>query len=136
VAAGTGAADRVPLSPPQPGTATAVDGSLYFLSDNGLVRSVSPRTGRQEWQRSSSIEFPGLPVVAGRGLYLASRNGRVAALDRHTGLAWWTRPAPDSAEAVVTSSEPATSLVLVDDALYVTFGYRSVFSIDVTAQQP
>ncbi|NBM20731.1 PQQ-binding-like beta-propeller repeat protein, partial [Streptomyces sp. GC420] len=97
--------------------------------------SPSHRTGRQAWDRNSSVESPGLPVASERELFPASPSGRLAALDRATGDQLWTRDSPGGAVDTEDVIAPTTSLVLVGDALYVSYGVRSVFSVDVDAKR-
>nr|WP_272902830.1 PQQ-binding-like beta-propeller repeat protein [Streptomyces sp. BA2] len=121
----------VRLTRPQSGepTATLSRGTVYFTSVNGTVRAVDPRSGRQTWARNSTVEMPGPPLASDSHVYLASPSGRLAALDRNTGAIGWTRPGRGASAAM--TDEPGAPLTLVGDALYVPYGMRSVFSIDV-----
>lgn len=109
------------------------DGTLYCVTSSGRVRAVDPRTGRRLWSENSTVEIPGPPLAAGSRLYLASPNGRLAALDRSTGEVAWTRPGRDSApgEFDINPSGGGAPLTLVGDALYVPYGLRSVYTVDV-----
>ncbi|MGW7076300.1 outer membrane protein assembly factor BamB family protein [Streptomyces sp. NPDC054866] len=105
-------------------TATARD-ELNFLGQNGgrlLFTDPSVKTHRRII--ALDLETRRLHTV-----YLASPSGRIAALDRDTGEIGWTR-AGRGASAAMTD-EPGAPLTLVGDALYVPYGTRSVFSIDV-----
>ncbi|MFH8485708.1 protein kinase domain-containing protein [Streptomyces longisporoflavus] len=121
----------VRLAAPQSGDATVTlsRGTLYFTSTNGTVRAVDPRTGRQAWSRNSSVEMPGPPLASDSHVYLASPSGRLAALDRHTGEIGWTRPGRGPATPMPESV--GAPLSLVGDALYVPYGTRSVYSVNV-----
>ncbi|MGW6061546.1 serine/threonine-protein kinase [Streptomyces sp. NPDC055189] len=121
----------VRLATPQSGGATVTlsRGALYFTSTNGTVRAVDPRSGRQAWSRNSSVEMPGPPLASGSHVYLASPSGRLAALDRNTGEIGWTRPGRGAGAAMPESV--GAPLTLVGDALYVPYGARSVYSVDV-----
>ncbi|GAA3071780.1 protein kinase domain-containing protein [Streptomyces glomeratus] len=128
---------RVPLARPQPAQAAVrlSAGALYFTLGNGSVRSVDPRTGRQDWENNSTLENPGPPLASGTRVYVASPNGRLAALDRHTGKVLATRPGRSDGGNVDATAGSAP-LVLSGDALYVPYGFRSVYSVDVRHLQP
>ncbi|WP_028802638.1 serine/threonine-protein kinase [Streptomyces sp. 142MFCol3.1] len=123
---------RVPLARPQPAGAAVhlARGTLYFTLGNGSVRAVSPRTGRQAWESNSSVEFPGPPLASATHVYVASPNGRLAALDRRTGRVDATRPGRNDAGPTGMAASGAP-LLLVGDALYVPYGTRCVYSVDV-----
>jgi outer membrane protein assembly factor BamB len=122
------------LAEPRPEDAMAylVRGTVYFTRDSGGVRAVSPRTGRTLWESNSTVEQQGPPTASATHLYFASPSGRLAALDASTGKVEATRPGRDDGgrtdSMLVTSGAP---LVLVGDALYVPYGVRSVYSVDV-----
>ncbi|MEU7582493.1 serine/threonine-protein kinase [Streptomyces sp. NPDC041068] len=111
-------------------TLTLSRGTLYFTYTNGGVRAVDPRTGRQLWDRYSTVEFPGRPLASATHVYTASPSGRLAALDRETGEVAWTRPGR-SVGAGQMLPESGAPLALVGDALYVPYGLRSVYTVDV-----
>ncbi|GGR76337.1 serine/threonine protein kinase [Streptomyces aureoverticillatus] len=123
----------LPLARPQPAQATpAVSGdTLYFTYPNGDVHAVDPRTGRERWSVNSAVESPGPPLTSGAHVYLASLNGRLSVLDRRTGEERWTLPARGSGAGMNAAAEAGATLTLVGDALYVPYGVRSVYSIDV-----
>ncbi|MFG2496967.1 serine/threonine-protein kinase [Streptomyces sp. NPDC048441] len=106
-------------------------GTLYFVLPNGSVRAVDPRSGRLSWDRNSTVELPGPPLASATHLYLASPSGRVAALDRETGEVSWTRAGRASEPVRFSGMEGGASPILVGDALYVPYGVRSVYSVDV-----
>ncbi|MFC9507080.1 protein kinase [Streptomyces sp. NPDC057002] len=122
------------LAQPRPEDAQAylVRGTVYFTRDSGGVRAVSPRTGRTLWESNSTVEKPGPPTASATHLYVASPSGRLAALDASSGEVEATRPGRDDGgrtdSMLVTSGAP---LVLVGDALYVPYGVRSVYTVDV-----
>ncbi|MFE0177742.1 serine/threonine-protein kinase [Streptomyces sp. NPDC059002] len=120
----------VTLAKPQSAMAsvTLSRGTLYFTHSNGTVRAVDPRTGRQSWSRNSSIELPGRPLASATHVYVASPSGRLAALDRNTGEIAWTRSGRGASGMGPDSGAPLT---LVGDALYVPYGVRSVYTVDV-----
>ena len=128
------AARRVRTLPLKPwsadATPTVTGDTLYFTYENGDVRAVDPRTGRQRWSVNSVVESPGPPLASGSHVYLASVSGRLAALDRRTGEEKWSLPARGRGGMTVASDSGA-ELTLVGDALYVPYGLRSVYSVDV-----
>ncbi|MDN3022906.1 serine/threonine-protein kinase [Streptomyces sp. S.PB5] len=121
----------VKLSTPQPETATPTlaGGTLYFTLSNGIIRAVDPATGRQAWQGDSGIEQSGPPTVSRTHLYVASPSGRLAALNRSTGKVDGTLAGPD--DGAVEGPPTGAPLTLVGDALYVPYGLRSVYTVDV-----
>ncbi|MCF3124939.1 serine/threonine-protein kinase [Streptomyces arenae] len=129
----TGGRDRrtVRLSRPQSaGTAPVLSrGTLYFTLAGGSVRAVDPRTGRQTWETNSTVENPGPPLASATQVFVASPNGRLAALDRESGEVRWTRDGRPGRQA--WAADEGAPLTLVDDALYVPYGIRSVYTVDV-----
>ncbi|EFL32124.1 serine/threonine protein kinase [Streptomyces viridochromogenes DSM 40736] len=122
------------LAQPRPEDANVylVRGTLYFTRSSGGVRAVSPRTGRTLWESNSTVEQQGPPAASATHVYFASPSGRLAALDAGTGKVEDTWPGRDDGgrvdSALVTSGAPP---VLVGDALYVPYGVRSVYTVDV-----
>ncbi len=71
-------------------TALAVDGRLYLLCDNGLLRCLRTATGEQVWQERLPARFYSSPIWAQGRLYLVSKSGEVfvvAAADEYRLLA-------------------------------------------------
>ncbi|WP_256333477.1 serine/threonine-protein kinase [Streptomyces sp. cf386] len=123
---------RVPLTLAVPSGSRAVvsHGTLYFTLNSGEVRAVTPATGRTLWSTPSSIERPGAPAISETYVFLASPGGRLAALDRRTGKELHTVPGRDvrtDPVFVYTGTTPVPH----GDALYVPYGIRSVYSVDV-----
>ncbi|GGW80233.1 protein kinase domain-containing protein [Streptomyces lomondensis] len=122
------------LAQPRPKDAEAylVRGTVYFTRASGGVRAVSLRTGRTLWESNSSVEQQGPPAASPTHVYLASPSGRLAALNARTGKIEGTRSGRDDGgranSMFVTAGAP---LVLVGDALYVPYGIRSVYTVDV-----
>jgi outer membrane protein assembly factor BamB len=122
------------LAQPRPEDAAAylVRGTVYFTRASGGVRAVSPRTGRTLWESNSSVEQQGPPAASATHVYLASPSGRLAALNASTGKIEGTRSGRDDSgranSMLVTEGAP---LVLVGDALYVPYGIRSVYTVNV-----
>ncbi|WOT36927.1 protein kinase domain-containing protein [Streptomyces coeruleorubidus] len=122
------------LAQPRPEDADAylVRGTVYFTRASGGVRAVSLRTGRTLWESNSSVEQQGPPAASATHVYLASPSGRLAALNASTGKIEGTRSGRDdggrASSPFVTAGAP---LVLVGDALYVPYGVRSVYTVDV-----
>jgi len=123
---------RVPLARTQPADANVhlAHGTLYFTLGNGSVRAVSPRTGHQSWESNSTVEFPGPPLASATHVYIASPSGRLAALDVRTGRVDATRPGRNDA-GPTNMADSGAPLVLTGDALYVPYGIRSVYTVDV-----
>jgi serine/threonine protein kinase/outer membrane protein assembly factor BamB len=122
------------LAQPRPEEADAylVRGTVYFTWASGGVRAVSPRTGRTLWESNSSVEQPGPPAASATHVYLASPSGRLAALNARTGKIDGTRSGrDDGGRAGSIFATAGAPLVLVGDALYVPYGVRSVYTVDV-----
>jgi outer membrane protein assembly factor BamB len=120
---------KLSKSQPEAATPTLVGGTLYFTLTNGSIRAVDPATGRQAWQGDSGVEQSGPPTVSRTHLYVASPSGRLAALNRSTGKVDGTLPGPD--DGAVEGPPTGAPLTLVGDALYVPYGLRSVYTVDV-----
>ncbi|MFJ8081137.1 PQQ-binding-like beta-propeller repeat protein [Streptomyces sp. NPDC096205] len=126
------AVTRTKLSPTPPATGVPhlVHGTVYFTLSSGSIRAYDPHTGKQRWENNSTVEHPGPPTVSGDRIYVASSTGRMAALNLRTGTVEGSRPGRDDATGsdFIATGSP---LVLVDDALYVPYGPRSVYTVDV-----
>ncbi|MYS95256.1 MULTISPECIES: protein kinase domain-containing protein [Streptomyces] len=106
-----------------------VRGTVYLTRGSGGVSAVSPRTGRTRWVSNSTVEQQGPPTASATHVYFASPSGRVAALSVGTGKVEGTRTGrDDSGEPDNTTGAPLT---LVGDALYIPYGERSVYTVDV-----
>ncbi|MEU9456429.1 serine/threonine-protein kinase [Streptomyces sp. NPDC048277] len=119
---GTGQVRRVPLAQPLTGTATLVDGVVYFVRSDGTVTAVSADSGRQLWQRTTDMESLSAPVVSttyGR-VYFANRFGRLLALDSRTGAEVWRTSALDAPGDKTQDYPPC--VLLVRDAIVATAG--------------
>lgn len=129
-ASGSHTRRTIELARTQPGAAslTLSRGTLYFTLANGSVRAVDPRTGRQTWNRNSTVEFPGRPIASATHVFVASPSGRLAALDGRTGDVAWTRPG--RGVGMPWMGDEGARLTLVGDALYVPYGTRSVYTVD------
>ncbi|MFJ3618218.1 PQQ-binding-like beta-propeller repeat protein [Streptomyces iakyrus] len=120
---------RVSGSQPVASGAYLRRGTVYFTRGSGGVSAVSPRTGRTLWDSNSTVEQQGPPAASVTHVYFASPSGRVAALNVSTGKIEGARDGrDDSGEPDNTSGAPLT---LVGDALYVPYGDRSVYTLDV-----
>ncbi|MFI8834135.1 serine/threonine-protein kinase [Streptomyces afghaniensis] len=120
---------RVPAEQSDAAGAYLVRGTVYLTRTSGGVSAISPRTGRTLWDSNSTVERPGPPAASATHVYVASPSGRVAALNAATGKVEGTRSGrDDSGPADNTSGAPLT---LVGDALYVPYGERSVYTLDV-----
>ncbi|MFJ9814702.1 PQQ-binding-like beta-propeller repeat protein [Streptomyces sp. NPDC101151] len=106
-------------------------GTVYFTFTSGSVHAFSPLTGRLLWRSNSTVEQPGPPHATSTRLYLASPTGRLAALDPRTGRVRATRPGRDDGGTSEAPGPAGAPLVLVGDALYVPYGLRSVFTVNI-----
>ncbi|WP_066944948.1 serine/threonine-protein kinase [Streptomyces lushanensis] len=111
------------------GTATLVDGTLYFVESNGGVTAVSPETGKRLWTVRTPVERLGDPLLdaGGRTLYLASESGRLVALDARTGKELWQTHARASAAAIASYGP---RVLLSGGALVVSTPDGTVFTLD------
>ncbi|MGW1918711.1 protein kinase domain-containing protein [Streptomyces massasporeus] len=122
------------LAEPRPEASRAylVRGTVYFTRTSGGVRAVSPRTGRTLWESNTTLERQGPPTASATHVYFASPSGRLAALNARSGKVEATRDGRDDGGRVdsllVTSG---AQLLLVGDALYIPYGVRSVYTVDV-----
>ncbi|MEU1665702.1 PQQ-binding-like beta-propeller repeat protein [Streptomyces sparsogenes] len=124
----TGGTKRTALSHTMRGSATLLNGVVYFVEGNGTVSAVSADTGKRLWRRATDTENLSVPVASekyGR-LYFCNRFGRLLALDTRTGKeAWHTAALNDIGS---TSSENPPSVSLVKDAIVATAG-NTAFSV-------
>ncbi|MEU6252340.1 PQQ-binding-like beta-propeller repeat protein [Streptomyces sp. NPDC047043] len=111
-------------------TVTLSRGTLYYSLRSGELHAVDPLTGRRLWTSHTSVELPGKPLASADRVYLASPGGRLAVLERRTGREVASIPGRGTAADPVTADTGA-SLTLQGDALYVPYGIRSVYSVDV-----
>ncbi|MFE6943898.1 protein kinase domain-containing protein [Streptomyces chartreusis] len=121
---------RLSESQPETSTPTLLNGTLYVTFPSGSVRAVAPDSGRRLWESNSTVESPGLPTASASHLYLASPSGRLAALNVRTGAVEATLQGRDDG-GTADSSAPGAPPTLVGDALYVPYGIRSVYTVDV-----
>ncbi|WP_372497244.1 outer membrane protein assembly factor BamB family protein [Streptomyces muensis] len=124
----------VRLSQPQPEgtTPTLLGDRLYVTSPSGGVRAVAPDSGRQLWESNSTVESPGIPVATASHLYLASPSGRLAALNLRTGTVEATlQGRDDGGTADFPGGGVGPPPTLAGDALYVPYGVRSVYTVDI-----
>ncbi|MFB6850564.1 PQQ-binding-like beta-propeller repeat protein [Streptomyces sp. NPDC056373] len=117
---------------PEGSRAYLARGTVYFTRSSGGVRAVAPLTGRTLWESNSTLERQGPPAASATHVYFASPSGRLAALNARSGKVEDTRDGRDDGGRVdsllVTSG---ASPLLVGDALYVPYGVRSVYTVDV-----
>lgn len=121
---------RLSQTQPEGGTPTLLNGRLYFTFPSGSVRAIAPDSGRRIWQSNSTVESPGPPTASASHLYLASPTGRLAALNLRTGTVEATLQGRDDG-GTADSTGSGAPLTLVGDALYVPYGIRSVYTVDV-----
>ncbi|MFD5861942.1 serine/threonine-protein kinase [Streptomyces chartreusis] len=121
---------RLSESQPETSTPTLLNGTLYVTFPSGSVRAVAPVSGRRLWESNSTVESAGRPTASATHLYLASPSGRLAALNVRTGAVEATLQGRDDG-GTADSSAPGAPPTLVGDALYVPYGIRSVYTVDV-----
>ncbi|MFJ4782471.1 serine/threonine-protein kinase [Streptomyces sp. NPDC088794] len=124
----SGTAVRIPLAGTPRGTATLVDGAVYFVRPDGTITANRVTDGARLWQQGTQIENLSAPVRSTTydDLYFANRYGRLLALDRKTGAVAWTT---DKVDDLGTSAEDRIpSLVLVKDAIVAVAGDKA-FSV-------
>lgn len=121
---------RLSRAQPEAATPTLLNGRLYFTFPSGSVRAISLDNGRQLWESNSTVESSGPPIASATHLYLASPSGRLAALDLRTGTVQATLQGRDDG-GTVDPGRTGAPMVLVGDALYVPYGIRSVYTVDV-----
>ncbi|MFJ3286681.1 MULTISPECIES: serine/threonine-protein kinase [unclassified Streptomyces] len=122
---------RLSEAQPETSTPTLLGGRLLYTRPSGSVRAFAPEDGRRLWESNSTVESPGVPVASATHLYLASPSGRLAALDLRTGRVTATLQGRD--DGGTADAGAGAPLTLVGDALYVPYGVRSVYSVDVRA---
>lgn len=121
---------RLSRTQPEGTTPTLLGDTLYFTSSSGSVRAVAPDSGRQLWESNSTVESSGPPTANASHLYLASPSGRLAALNLRTGAVEATLQGRDDG-GTADSTGIGAPLTLVGDALYVPYGIRSVYTVDI-----
>ncbi|MEU7716848.1 outer membrane protein assembly factor BamB family protein [Streptomyces tibetensis] len=117
---------------PEGSRAYLARGTVYFTRSSGGVRAVAPLTGRTRWESNSTLERQGPPTASATRVYFASPSGRLAALNARSGKVEDTRDGRDDggrADSMLVTS--GASPLLVGDALYVPYGIRSVYTVDV-----
>ncbi|QQM41567.1 protein kinase domain-containing protein [Streptomyces liliifuscus] len=121
----TGAAVRIPLAGTPRGTATVIDGVVYFVRPDGTVTANRATDGTRLWQRETQVENLSAPVLSKKynTLYFANRYGRLLALDRTTGTEQWTT---DKLKDPGSSAEQTIpSLLLTKDAIVAVAGNKA-----------
>lgn len=125
---GAGTVSRIPLPRVLRGSATLLDGVVYFVQADGTVTAVSATTGKQLWRKPTGVKnlsAPALSSAYGR-VYLAGRSGRLLALDSRTGAEAWRTAALDAGATGADALPP--SVLLVKDAIVATAG-DTAFSV-------
>ncbi|MFD7277146.1 PQQ-binding-like beta-propeller repeat protein [Streptomyces sp. NPDC059862] len=124
----SGRLSRTALSRPQRGSATLLNGVVYFVRTNGTVTAVSASSGEQLWQTTTETENLSAPMESKRGgrLYFANRFGRLLALDGATGAELWRTAALDDPGDAAQDTPPG--VLLVKDAIVAVAG-NTVFSV-------
>ncbi|MFD8129804.1 protein kinase domain-containing protein [Streptomyces mirabilis] len=124
----SGALVRIPLAGPPRGSATLLDGVVYFVRPDGTVTAVRVTDGARLWQRETQIENLSKPALSTTydDLFFANRYGRLLALDRATGAARWHTDKLDNPGNSPETTVP--SLLLVKDAIVAVAG-DTAFSV-------
>ncbi|MET7761958.1 PQQ-binding-like beta-propeller repeat protein [Streptomyces sp. NPDC005393] len=124
----TGEIRRTPLRRPAHGSATLLDGVVYFARANGTVTAISADSGKQVWQRATDTESLSAPVESRKygQVYFSNRFGRLLALDRDTGAEKWRTAALNDAGSAAEGTTP--SVQLVKDAIVAMAG-DTAFSV-------
>jgi serine/threonine protein kinase len=118
----TGQVRRIPLAHPLTGTATLVDGVVYFVRSNGSITAVSADSGKQLWQKATDVESLSAPAVSAtyKRVYFSNRFGRLLALDSRTGAEIWRTSALDDPGDKAQNTPP--QVLLVKDAIVAMAG--------------
>lgn len=118
----TGKVTRIPLERALRGSATLMDGVVYFVRTNGSVTAVSATSGKELWERATDMENLSAPAVSkARGeIYFANRFGRLLALDSGAGAELWRTDALDDPGDIAAEAPPR--VLLVDDAVVAVAG--------------
>ncbi|MFE9648424.1 PQQ-binding-like beta-propeller repeat protein [Streptomyces sp. NPDC006365] len=124
----SGAAVRTPLAGTPRGTATLIDGVVYFVRPDGTVTANRVTDGARLWQRGTQIENLSVPVLSTTydRLYFVNRYGRLLALDRETGAVRWTTDKLD--DPGTSAQDRIPSVLLVKDAIVAVAG-DTAFSV-------
>jgi outer membrane protein assembly factor BamB len=124
----TGRITRIPLKREVRGSATLVDGVVYFERTNGTVTAVSAAGGKELWQTSTDIESLSAPAVSTKRdeVYFANRFGRLLALDSATGGELWRTEAIDDPGDIAAQAPP--TVLLVEEAIVAMAG-DTAFSV-------
>ncbi|MEV5434794.1 protein kinase [Streptomyces sp. NPDC052682] len=123
---------RLAKSLPDTADVHLAGGTVYCTLPGGRVLAFAPRTGRLRWESNSTVERQGPPTAGAAHVYFASPSGRVAALDTTTGKVARTWPGRDDAGSGGFGQLPGAPVTLVGGALYVPYGIRSVYTVDVS----
>ncbi|MEU1271408.1 PQQ-binding-like beta-propeller repeat protein [Streptomyces sp. NPDC005799] len=124
----TGAVTRAPLPGTPRGTATLLEGVVWFVRPDGTVTAVRGSDGKRLWQATTDVENLSAPVVSTKfaTLYLVNEYGRVLALNSATGaVRWRTSALADPGES---AGETTPYVLLVKDALVAVAG-DTAFSV-------
>ncbi|MER5938810.1 serine/threonine-protein kinase [Streptomyces sp. NPDC001928] len=121
---------RLSQTQPENAAPALLNGRLYFTFPSGSVRAFAPDSGRRLWESNSTVESSGPPTASTTHLYLASPSGRLAALNLRTGKVEATLQGRDDG-GTADSTGLGAPLTLVGNALYVPYGIRSVYTVDV-----
>lgn len=127
----TGAQRKVKLPRNAQGTATLIDGRLYFVQESGRVTAVDAGSGRQVWSRPTTVERLGAPRVSApeNAVYLCSGSGRLLALNLRTGEELWQTAARSGSSGSGGGLE-STQVLRMGGAVVALASDGTLFSVD------
>ena len=71
-------------SAPHTPSMIAVNGGLYFISDNGILTCANPDTGEVHWSERVRGNYSASPVAVGNNIYWISESGKVTIIEANT----------------------------------------------------
>jgi len=71
-------------SAPHTPSMIAVNGGLYFISDNGILTCANPDTGEVYWSERVRGNYSSSPVAVGNNIYWISESGKVTIIEANT----------------------------------------------------
>jgi outer membrane protein assembly factor BamB len=111
-----------PARPFTPTEASAAGGLIFYGGDDGKVRALDSKTGKEQWSFATAgvLKYP--PTIAGNRAYFGSGDGHAYCLEAATGrLLWRFRAAPAERHLMVygalSSTWPVNTGVLVHDGV-------------------
>ena len=71
-------------SAPHTPSMIAVNGGLYFISDNGILTCANPDNGEVHWSERVRGNYSASPVAVGNNIYWISESGKVTIIEANT----------------------------------------------------